>query len=98
MEKSYGKGFAIHIDPESWGAAREGGVEALTGESTGRVFSRPQLDPRFSAGERRVARCGMALTEFRSRIIEKFSPVGFFRNKTPEPAAPRNFLGFILAL
>jgi RNA-directed DNA polymerase len=40
MKKSYGKGLAIHIDPESCGAAREGGVEALTGESTGRVFSR----------------------------------------------------------
>ena len=37
MKKSYGKGLAIHIDPESCGAAREDGVEALTGESTGRV-------------------------------------------------------------
>ena len=40
MKKSYGKGFATHIDPESCGAAREGGVEALTRESAGRVFSR----------------------------------------------------------
>ena len=40
MKKSYGKGLAIHIDPESCGAAREGGVEALTGERAGRVFSR----------------------------------------------------------
>ena len=40
MKKSYGKGLATHIDPESCGAAREGGVEALTGENMGRVFSR----------------------------------------------------------
>ena len=40
MKKSYGKGLATHIDPESCGAAREGGVEALTGERTGRVYSR----------------------------------------------------------
>src|SRR5712691_11759821 len=29
-----------HIGPESCGAAREGGVEALTGDGAGRVFSR----------------------------------------------------------
>src|SRR6202795_4621685 len=40
MKKSYGKGLASHTGPESCGAAREGGDEALTGESTGRVFSR----------------------------------------------------------
>ena len=40
MQKSYGKGIATHTGPESCGAAREGGVEALTGESTGRVYSR----------------------------------------------------------
>ena len=40
MKKSYGKGLATHIDPESCGASREGGVEALTGERAGRVFSR----------------------------------------------------------
>jgi hypothetical protein len=40
MKKSYESGVATHIGPESCGAAREGGVEALTGERAGRVFSR----------------------------------------------------------
>ena len=41
MKKSYGRsGLATHIGPESCGAAREGGVEALTGEPADRVFSR----------------------------------------------------------
>ena len=40
MKESYESGVAIHIGPESCGAAREGGVEALTGERAGRVFSR----------------------------------------------------------
>ena len=40
MKKSYESGLATHIGPESCGAARKGGVEALTGERAGRVFSR----------------------------------------------------------
>ena len=40
MQKSYECGLATHIGPESCGAARKGGVEALTGERAGRVFSR----------------------------------------------------------
>ena len=40
MQKSYECDVATHIGPESCGAARKGGVEALTGERTGRVFSR----------------------------------------------------------
>ena len=40
MKKSYECEVATHIGPESCGAAREGGVEALTGERMGRVFSR----------------------------------------------------------
>jgi hypothetical protein len=40
MQKSYECELATHIGPESCGAAREGGVEALTGEPAGRVFSR----------------------------------------------------------
>ena len=40
MEVSYSEGLANHTGPESCGAAREGGVEALTGEGAGRVFSR----------------------------------------------------------
>src|SRR5437879_834061 len=41
MKKSYGKGIATHTGPELCGAAREGGDEALTGESTG-----PGIQPR----------------------------------------------------
>lgn len=40
MKESYGEGLANHTGPESCGAAREGGDEALTGEGAGRVFSR----------------------------------------------------------
>ena len=39
MKVSYVKGVANHNGPESCGAAREGGVEALTGGRTGRVLS-----------------------------------------------------------
>src|ERR1700694_6066271 len=40
MQKSYECELATHIGPESCGAARKGGVEALTGERAGRVFRR----------------------------------------------------------
>jgi hypothetical protein len=40
MKESYVEGLATHDGPESCGAAREGGVEALTGGRAGRVFSR----------------------------------------------------------
>jgi hypothetical protein len=40
MKVSYVEGLANHNGPESCGAAREGGVEALTRERTGRIFSR----------------------------------------------------------
>jgi hypothetical protein len=40
MKESHGEGLATHTGPESCGAAREGGVEALTGERMGRVYSR----------------------------------------------------------
>ena len=40
MQKSYESGLATHIGPESCGATRKGGAEALTGERAGRVFSR----------------------------------------------------------
>jgi hypothetical protein len=42
MQKSHDRsgGLATHIGPESCGAARESGVEALTGERAGRVLSR----------------------------------------------------------
>jgi RNA-directed DNA polymerase len=40
MKESYECEVATRIGPESCGAAREGGVEALTRERAGRVFSR----------------------------------------------------------
>ena len=40
MQKSHECEVATHIGPESCGAARKSGVEALTGERAGRVFSR----------------------------------------------------------
>jgi hypothetical protein len=40
MKVSRVEGLAHHNGPESCGAAREGGVEALTGGRTGRVLSR----------------------------------------------------------
>lgn len=39
MKDSYVEGLANHNGPESCGAAREGGDEALTGERTGWVLS-----------------------------------------------------------
>jgi len=39
MKGSYECDVATHIGPQSCGAARQGGVEALTGERAGRVFS-----------------------------------------------------------
>ena len=44
MKVSYVEGIANYNDPESCGAVREDGVEALTGEGTGWVLSR-EIDP-----------------------------------------------------
>src|ERR1700680_3765857 len=43
MKKSHESGVATHIDPESCGAARQGGVDALTRKRAGRGFSRVGL-------------------------------------------------------
>ena len=40
MKESHGEGVATHADPESCGATRKSGVEALTGARSGRVLSR----------------------------------------------------------
>ena len=56
MKESYGEGVASHTDPESCGAAREGGDEALTGESTGRVYSRVRISLRDADAVRRSGR------------------------------------------
>jgi RNA-directed DNA polymerase len=46
MQKSHECELATHIGPESCGAARKGGVEALTGERAGRVLSRERTSLR----------------------------------------------------
>ena len=56
MKKSHESGLATHIGPESCGAAREGGVEALTGERAGRVFSRVRQLLRDADAVRRSGR------------------------------------------
>jgi hypothetical protein len=56
MQKSYECEVATHIGPESCGAAREGGVEALTGERAGRVFSRVRNSLRDADAVRRCGR------------------------------------------
>jgi hypothetical protein len=56
MEKSYVKGVANHTGPESCGTAREGGDEALTGESTGRVSSGVRNSLRDADAVRRSGR------------------------------------------
>jgi hypothetical protein len=43
MKVSYSEGIANHAGPESCGAVCKGGVEALTGEGAGRVFSRERI-------------------------------------------------------
>ena len=56
MKESHGEGLATHAGPESCGAAREGGVEALTGVHTGRVFSRESKCLRGADAVRRGGR------------------------------------------
>jgi hypothetical protein len=60
MKKSYGSGLATHIGPESCGAARKGGVEALTRERAGRVFSRVRTTLRDADAVRRSGRPHLA--------------------------------------
>jgi hypothetical protein len=56
MKESYGEGLATHTVPESCGAAREGGVEALTGVRAGRTFSRESTFLRDADAVRRSGR------------------------------------------
>jgi hypothetical protein len=68
MKKSYGSsGLATHIGPESCGAARKGGVEALTGERAGRIFSRVRT---FLRDADAVRRCGRHHPVYRYREVQ----------------------------
>ena len=75
MKKSYECGLATHIGPESCGATRKGGIEALTGERAGRVLSRVSLLRDADA----VGRCGRLHRVHRYREVH-LNPA---RSKTP---------------
>jgi len=76
MKESYECEVATHIGPESCGAAREGGVEALTGKRAGRVFSRVRELLRDVDA---VRRCGRPHLVHRYREVSQ-SPA---RSQTP---------------
>src|SRR5207253_5932004 len=76
MKESYECDVATHIGPESCGAAREGGVEALTRERAGRVFSRVRT---FLRDADAVRRCGRPHSVHRYREVH-WSPA---RSETP---------------
>ncbi len=95
MKKSHECEVATHIGPESCGAAREGGVEALTRERAGRVFSRVRISLRDADA---VRRCGRPHPVRRYREVQR-SPA---RSQTPstvrkhlarEPGDPRSAQG-----
>ena len=56
MKESYGEGPATHTGSESCSAAREDGIEALTGVHTGGVFSRERTFLRGADAVRRSGR------------------------------------------
>jgi hypothetical protein len=56
MQKSHECEVATHIGPESCGVIRKNGVEALTGERAGRVFSRERTSLRDADAVRRSGR------------------------------------------
>jgi len=76
MKESYGEGVATHTGPESCGAAREGGVEALTGVRAGRVLSRERT---LLRGADAVGGCGRPHSAHRYREMRR-SPA---RSETP---------------
>ena len=76
MKKSHESGVATHIGPESCGAARKGGVEALTGERAGRVFSRVR---NFLRDADAVGESGRPLPMHRYREVQE-NPA---RSETP---------------
>src|SRR5580698_4918852 len=84
MQKSYESGLATHIGPESCGAAGKAGVEALTGERTGRVFSRVRNLLRDADA---VRRCGRLHRVHRYREVCQ-SPA---RSETPCTYADTSF-------
>jgi RNA-directed DNA polymerase len=76
MQKSHECEVATHIGPESCGATREGGAEALTGERAGRVFSRVRTTLRDADD---VGGCGRPHRVHRYREVR----LGPARSETP---------------
>ncbi len=91
MKESYECEIATHIGPESCGAAREGGVEALTRECAGRVFSRVrQLTPgRRRRKEMRKAPSGAPISRGVPESRAVTDPVHVRKHLEREPGDPR---------
>jgi RNA-directed DNA polymerase len=84
MKVSDGEGLATHTGPESCGAVREGGVEALTGERAGRVLSRESGFLRSADAVRGVGR------QYRQRRYRE-TLLGSARSETPCTHASTSF-------
>ena len=80
MKESYECEVATHIGPESCGAARDGGIEALTRERAGRVFSRVRQSLRDADA---VGESGRPQPVHRYREVQR-SPA---RSQTPSTYA-----------
>jgi hypothetical protein len=76
MKESHGEGLATRTGSESCGVARKSGVEALTGERMGRVFSRVRPSLRDADA---VRRSGRLHAEHRYREVLR----GPARSQTP---------------
>jgi len=89
MQESYSERLAIYTGPESCGVVREDNVEALTGESAGRLFSREtslrSADAfRVSGRHHRMRRYREAFFEFRAVADPEHAPKHLAR----EPGDP----------
>jgi hypothetical protein len=92
MKESYECEIATHIGPESCGAAREGGVEALTGERAGRVYSRERT---FLRDADAVGESGRLHPVHRYREVygspaRSQTPVHVRRHLAREPGDPKS--------
>ena len=98
MQKSYESGTATHIGPESCGAARKGGVEALTGERAGRVFSRVRdllrdADAVGGSGRLHLVRRYREECQSPARSETPCTYVDTSRGNREIPRPPRNVVG-----
>ena len=91
MKESYECEVATHIGPESCGAAREGGVEALTRERAGRVFSRVRQSLRDADAVRRMRKApsGAPISRGATESRAVTDPVHVRKHLEREPGDPR---------